>query len=54
MTYNMFGGTLNLAQSINQSINQTSLWPLPLTADLENLFSNGQSHDDHLCQVLLK
>jgi len=30
------------------------LGPWPLTSDLENLFNNGHSNDDHLCQVLLK
>ena len=31
-----------------------SLWPSPLTSDLENPFSNSHAHDEYLCKVLLK
>ena len=32
----------------------TSLWPWPLTSDLENLFINDHSQDEYLWQVSLK
>jgi len=35
-------------------VHPVSLWPWHLTSDLESLFSNAQSHDEYLCQVLFK
>jgi len=32
---------------------KVSLWPWSLTSDLENLFDNGQSHDDYYTQLVL-
>jgi len=35
-------------------VHLVSLWPWPLTSDLENLFSNAHSHGEYMCQVPLK
>jgi len=37
-----------------RKVHSVSLWPWPLTSDLENIFSNDHLHDAYLCQVSLK
>jgi len=37
-----------------RKLHLASLWPWPLTSEIENLLSNAHSHGKYLCQVSLK